>query len=784
MSKLNTGQNAGYTKSVNQKIQENFPNTIVEAIAWDKKNVRLDEVLDKIDTSVSDLWRDKLDAPVAAGSASQVLQLDANGKTSWVDAATGGTYDSALSGSSTNAVQNKVVTAKLTELGSEIIDYVFTDITTPVYYPIKNGETILLTNNGNQTAYFTVRDTIDGASLISPIALNPGATTKYEATQDSNYIKTGQAVELVVRNVISLATKIDDTQLLDVSNRFLDGGISTSGAVGSVVDFTIVQNNVTKCFYEKCRKGDVYRISGTGGAIYRLYCFVNDDDEIIVSASENAKTDSSYLYAPADGKIIVNVVTSQPFAVSSGSILKNNVWYIDDINRIVFENGGIQNADGEDVALSTRVRSWMFLRGELNVSLPAGFVFHGAYYYDSTKSFVSYSALSGSNYIANVTSGYVRLTVKKSDNSDIDAEELKQFASLEQMLKKIQQLSAADTAPYIDFDFSHEITDVSSIASDVTPRVDRGQLMSRIYSALDTLITQYPGLITKYNLATLTGIANPVYANYDTYMYRVGFGDRGGAIVNRKKLLLVCGVHGNEYMGQLDGYVLIKKLCTSTKPNFVKLLNECNLYVIPVLNGYGSINGLRVNGNGVNINRNMPTAGWSESGSGTDNYTGPSAGSETESKWLVSLKTSLKPDYFIDHHNYGQSDTGLFYTDGYKFQSLHQSMKLSQIDITATMMDAFPAYFGDSGSLFAQTGYERNVVGTLEGQTSRWFSEQRIPGLTIESIDGIYYNGGTYTSTAQEELFSDNTINIAFYIILNQLMRFTMLVANGISSLD
>lgn len=53
MSKLNVGQNAGYTKSVNDTVPENYPNTIVEAIYWDKEKRPLGEVLEDIESRLS-----------------------------------------------------------------------------------------------------------------------------------------------------------------------------------------------------------------------------------------------------------------------------------------------------------------------------------------------------------------------------------------------------------------------------------------------------------------------------------------------------------------------------------------------------------------------------------------------------------------------------------------------------------------------------------------------------------------------------------------------------------
>lgn len=59
---------------------------------------------------LKELLDEKMSNPEVAGTAGQILQLDENGDPEWVEAAgVGATYDSAMSDSSTNAIQNKTV---------------------------------------------------------------------------------------------------------------------------------------------------------------------------------------------------------------------------------------------------------------------------------------------------------------------------------------------------------------------------------------------------------------------------------------------------------------------------------------------------------------------------------------------------------------------------------------------------------------------------------------------------------------------------------------------------
>lgn len=95
-----------------------YPKTIVEAVTWDEKKKPLAEVLEG-----------KIDQPLDPAEVGKVPQVAQDGTVDWVVPLAGSTADSAMSGSSTNAPQNKVVKAyvdavdgKVSELGHKIDD--------------------------------------------------------------------------------------------------------------------------------------------------------------------------------------------------------------------------------------------------------------------------------------------------------------------------------------------------------------------------------------------------------------------------------------------------------------------------------------------------------------------------------------------------------------------------------------------------------------------------------------------------------------------------------------
>ena len=104
------------------------------------------------------------------------------------------------------------------------------------------------------------------------------------------------------------------------------------------------------------------------------------------------------------------------------------------------------------------------------------------------------------------------------------------------------------------------------------------------------------------------------------------------------------GIHGDEPLGVL----LAEKTLDFLKTTTVQL----PWILIPVLNVDGYRAGTRVNGRGVDLNRNYPSKSWSPECEKERYYPGPSAASEAEIRAVVRLITDFRPRVIIHCHSW------------------------------------------------------------------------------------------------------------------------------------
>src|ERR1700677_4500515 len=111
------------------------------------------------------------------------------------------------------------------------------------------------------------------------------------------------------------------------------------------------------------------------------------------------------------------------------------------------------------------------------------------------------------------------------------------------------------------------------------------------------------------------------------------------------EVLILGGVHGNEVEGTTAAYGLLEKF--NTKYDY-----KITMTLVPAFNLDGVITQTRLNGNGVDLNRNLPTKDWNPKAFDPKYPPGPSPMSEFENQALVQFLEGQKPKFILTLHSW------------------------------------------------------------------------------------------------------------------------------------
>lgn len=113
-----------------------------------------------------------------------------------------------------------------------------------------------------------------------------------------------------------------------------------------------------------------------------------------------------------------------------------------------------------------------------------------------------------------------------------------------------------------------------------------------------------------------------------------------------RPILFVGGVHGDEP----EGVRLAQDFLAWLRQNETLELRPWIL--VPCLNLDGFTKNERINANGVDLNRNFPTADWTSEAKGTRYFPGPRPASEPEVQALVQLIEEKQPSLIVHFHSW------------------------------------------------------------------------------------------------------------------------------------
>ncbi|MBV2168704.1 MAG: succinylglutamate desuccinylase/aspartoacylase family protein [Bdellovibrio sp.] len=111
------------------------------------------------------------------------------------------------------------------------------------------------------------------------------------------------------------------------------------------------------------------------------------------------------------------------------------------------------------------------------------------------------------------------------------------------------------------------------------------------------------------------------------------------------EVLILGGVHGDEVEGVIAAQELLKHFMTAYP-------YKLNITLVPQFNLEGVIFKTRGNGNGVDLNRNLPTKDWSPEVKTPRYHPGPFAGSESENKGLIDYLEKKAPIFVLSLHSW------------------------------------------------------------------------------------------------------------------------------------
>ncbi|WP_158837527.1 M14 family zinc carboxypeptidase [Polaribacter sp. L3A8] len=238
-----------------------------------------------------------------------------------------------------------------------------------------------------------------------------------------------------------------------------------------------------------------------------------------------------------------------------------------------------------------------------------------------------------------------------------------------------------------------------------------------------------------------------------------------------KKILLWSQMHGNESTGTRALFDLFNCILNSTDAVFSKILEECTLVFIPMLNPDGAQAYTRVNANNVDLNRDAVNR------------------VATESKLLRSILEEFNPQFCFNLHD----QRTIFSVEGTKNPATISFLAPSEevtrgltkgriatmdviVSMNAMLQSAIPNFVGRytdefyptaTGDNFQKLGY--NTILIESGHYPDDYDREEVRKYTFYSLlQGLHHIANTTSFINYEDYFNIPNNDIIFYDVIHR----------------
>lgn len=366
--------------------------------------------------------------------------------------------------------------------------------------------------------------------------------------------------------------------------------------------------------------------------------------------------------------------------------------------------------------------------------------------------------ISGTYTVEKDECKYIRIAAKKDDGSDFNEESMSELGGRFKITKGL--IPCRSSGRYVspskeEYQYDGSLDEYSY-----------DNKLATIYAKWDELADIYPNIITKTVLGSVGGkeirsyTITPLPArSFDHTNYNIPANS-----CEPLKILYVSCVHGSEGTIALDDFALFKNLVVHHKPSV--LWNNCIFEIIPIANPIGYDTNDRLNGNGININRNFPD-GWVYVNETEDPYnaSGNEPCSEYETRLLMDFVKS-HPDAFLVLNRHGTDPwkpDGLAGYAASKYQSDIETIISSNAATDTMLRDLYPL-LNERNPI--NRAYSVCHSNQFNGTFDRWFNSVGYHGYLLEYTDVISDDKYTKNETVRRmnitaiaNLLCDSVIN-------------------------